>query len=216
MCFDDRHRKVYIADAMGIVRCFNVNSGSLINIIHTCDVSGDEHATLNDSTDLISKEILAMRYYTHADSFILVTCHINDTVKAWDVSQSESTELIKISQGGHSNENISVMEISDHLCMFATGSFAGEIVVWDFETFLPIGQLKGHKSTVKSIQFVEGHALLVSGCGSGIICVHSVRGGPVRLINTCLGKFVNLELHGESYMNIGIASMLIFYRKNED
>ena len=52
MCFDSRHRKVFVADALGYVRQFNVSSGALISTI---------------CTDL-SKEILAMRYYAYQDS----------------------------------------------------------------------------------------------------------------------------------------------------
>ena len=35
LCLDDRHRKVYIGDSYGTVRCFNVNSGALIKKMET-------------------------------------------------------------------------------------------------------------------------------------------------------------------------------------
>jgi len=35
LCLDDRHRKVFIGDSHGTVRCFNVNSGALIKEMKT-------------------------------------------------------------------------------------------------------------------------------------------------------------------------------------
>jgi WD40 repeat protein len=201
MCFDNRNRKVFVADALGFVRCFNVSSGALISIICT------DQTPHNTS---LSTEILSLRYYTHKDSQILITCHCNDMLKAWDVS-NDKFERIKVASGGHNGDNISVMEMSEWLCVLATGSFNGDVIVWDFETFRNVGHLKGHKSTVTSIQFVNKTPLLISGCAMGIVCVHSIQGAPSRLLNVCLGKFVNLEPYGATHISTGIASMLIFY-----
>ena len=95
----------------------------------------------------------------------------------------------------------------------ATGSYVGDITVWDFETFRPIGYLKGHKARVTALKFVPDHPLLVSGCSAGIVCVYAVRGGPACIQNLCLGKFVNLERFGKTHMNVGVSSMLVFFEQ---
>ena len=134
MCFDERHRKLYIADALGIVRCFNVNSGALIKILVT---NTEEHLAVNEI------EIVAIRHFQLAynDSSILITAHCNKTLKAWDVTEDGKSCLIKVSKGGHFGAHVSVMTFSTHLCLLATGTHAGDVTVWDFETFRPIGFL---------------------------------------------------------------------------
>ena len=87
------------------------------------------------------------------------------------------------------------------------------MTVWDFETFRPIGFLNGLKAQCKALEFLPEHPLLISADACGIVCIYAVRGAPSKLVNLCLGKFVNLEPHGPSHVNIGITSMIVFYEK---
>jgi hypothetical protein len=106
MCFDDRHRKIYIADALGIVRCFNVNSGALIKILVT---------NTEETTDKVNEvEIVAIRHFQIAynNCSILITAHCNGYLKAWDVTEDGKSPLIKVSKGGHGGSYVSVMSFS--------------------------------------------------------------------------------------------------------
>ena len=213
MCFDDPHRKIFIADAHGTVRCFNINSAALIKSFSaTRPAPGQPQPSLSLSA-LRANEICGMKYYEHDGTQMLITSHCNERLRCWDVTDDKvPTKMLKSVTGGHFNENIAAMTMSGHLGLVATGSFVGDITVWDFELFRPVGLLRGHKLAVRALEFIPEHPLLVSAGSCGTVCVHAVRGAPVKLVNVCLGKFVNLEQDMNCHTNIGITSALIFYR----
>jgi hypothetical protein len=148
---------------------------------------------------MYDNEISSLKHYSWIDKHskekksILISSHVNEKLYAWDVTDDFKTEKLKAVQGGHLGSNVATMAISEHLSVIATGSYAGTISLWDLEAFKQIGFLKGHKMPVSAIEFVPEHPLVVSTALCGIVCVHAVRGAPLKLVNVCLAKFVNLD-----------------------
>jgi WD40 repeat protein len=222
------HRKIYIGDSLGTIRCFNVSSGAIIKKFETKNL--DEMKDKSSSA-VYSSEICSLQHYictdnqTNSKRSILISSHCNEQLRAWDVTDDLKTEKLKTVKGGHDNNNVSTMNMSSHLCMIATGSYGGTISLWDLEAFKQIGFLKGHKMPVSGIEFVPNHPLVVTTCLSGITCIHVVRGDQPnhKLMNVCLAKFVNLEGGNKffnektqkedvsPYRNVGITSCVLHY-----
>ena len=86
---------------------------------------------------------------------------------SWDSSlqvydEDSDSRLLRKSTGGHGDEDISCLEISNHLSLIATGSGAGSVVVWDFEMSKIDGICIGHHKTVTALKFIEEYPLLIS------------------------------------------------------
>jgi hypothetical protein len=56
LCLDNRHRKVYIGDSHGTVRCFNVNSGALIKEMKTSTSAQINAMENKKQLDIVEKD----------------------------------------------------------------------------------------------------------------------------------------------------------------
>jgi WD40 repeat protein len=132
------HRKIYIGDSLGSIRCFNVSSGAIIKKFDTKDL---EERKDKSTSAMYNNEISGLKHYvwmdphTNSKRSILISSHCNEQLRAWDVTDDLKTEKLKAVKGGHMNSNVSTMNMSSHLCMIATGSYGGEISLWDLEAF---------------------------------------------------------------------------------
>ena len=91
----------------------------------------------------------------------------------------EDSRLLWKSIGGHGDDDINCLALSDHLSLIATGSSMGSVVVWDFETSWIDGVCVGHTKSVTGIQFIEPYPLMVTSSNDSTLCVWAVRGSKI-------------------------------------
>jgi outer membrane protein assembly factor BamB len=63
-CLDDMHRKIYIGDSLGNIRCFNVSSGAIIKKFDTKDL---EERKDKSSSGIYASEISGLKHYVCMD-----------------------------------------------------------------------------------------------------------------------------------------------------
>ena len=216
MCLNSENRMVYIGDIHGGIRCFNVNTGLQIKKL---ELPPGMLRKQGEASVKINKEVCGMRFFTAAhECELLLSAHWNNRIRIWDVIDVEKAQHMRSASAQEVfNEDIQCTAVSEHLSLIATGSMLGNIVVWDFELFKVEGVLVGSKLAIVALEFVKEYPLLVSASMCGIVSVYAVRGGPRRIKNHCLGRFVNTNFDYtlQRYVNTPITSMTLQVRTNK-
>ena len=180
--FENNYRKFYLGFSNGAIMQFNAGNGSLIKAIN-------EHEIEKDGTQIYSyshtKDISSL-YYFYDDSqenLLLISTGFDSLINIYDEGNSEETEQLRTIKGGHTlsgkvNE-ITVLAFSKTLNLFATGSAENLIVIWDFEMsklddVLSL-RIRGEKSSVKCLKFLDPYPILVSSYTDGTIYFWGVR-----------------------------------------
>lgn len=215
MCLNSENRMVYIGDIHGGIRCFNVNTGLQIKKL---ELPPGMLRKQGEASIKVNKEVCGMRFFTAAQECeLLVSAHWNNRIRIWDVIDVENaTHMRSASAQEVFNEDIQCVAVSEHLSLIATGSLFGNVVIWDFELFKVEGVLIGSKMAIVALEFVKEFPLLVSASTCGIVSVYSVRGGPRKLRNHCLGRFLNVNQDSTSlkFINTPITSMTLEVKAN--
>lgn len=100
------------------------------------------------------------------------------------------------------------MAVSEHLCLIATGSLQGKILIWDLELLKCEGVLLSAKQSIVALHFVDEFPLLLSASECGILSLFSVRGSPTLIRRLCLGRFLNVSPnHTGQMVNTAITGM---------
>ncbi len=76
-------------------------------------------------------EISKLLYLEHEK--LLISGSWDSTIKIYDESDPEESQLLRIMAGGHCDTEISALVYSSHHALLASGSVNGIIAVWDFE-----------------------------------------------------------------------------------
>ena len=214
MCLDKKHRKLYLGDIDGVIRCFNVSTGLCIKSI---EPSREMMQKVNEYTSKVNKEVVSLKYFSMSEEInMLVSGHWNSRIRIWDETQGGDgvVHMRTSSSERQFQEDVQSIAISEHHSMIATGGQYGTIILWDFELFKVIGVLIGSKMAITAIEFVETYPLLVSVGQCGIISVYAIRGAPNAIRCMCLARFLNIGMEFSAHKNIPITSAFIEVRKN--
>ena len=85
MCLDNKHRKLYLGDIDGVVRCFNVSTGLCIK---TIEPTRPMMQKVNEYTSKINKEVVGLNYFSLNEEInMLVAGHWNSRIRIWDEAQ---------------------------------------------------------------------------------------------------------------------------------
>lgn len=214
MTFDDKHRKVYIGDQNGLVRVFNVNTGTEITQLQPAN---SKLKSLGEYGRKCNKEVCNLSYMPQDDDgFFLVAGHWNSRIRCWDVTEPGGEVALRTgSQLDELKEDIMTIAVSQYHSLIATGGTFGTILLWDFELFKVEGVLIGNKMGITSLNFVDKYPLLISTGQCGTVCVYAVRGAPKSIKNMCLARFVNISFDQFGDRNIGITSSTFEIVENE-
>lgn len=148
-----------------------------------------------EASHKINKEICGLQYFKAAeDCHCLISGHWNNRVRVWDVLEIEKAEHMRSASAQEVfNEDIQCIAASEHLSLIATGSVFGKIVTWDYELFKVESVLLGNTTAIVAMHFIEKFPLLVAASQGGVVSIYTVRGGPSKLKQCCLGRFLNVN-----------------------
>ena len=161
MCLDAKHRKIYLGDIDGVVRCFNVSTGLCIKKIAP---TRDMMLKVGEATRKINREAVSLKYFSLSEeNCLLVSGHWNHRVRVWDETSGEDAVHMRTASGQEQfKEDISSIAVSEHHSLIATGGQFGTILLWDFELFKVVGVLVGSKMAITAMEFVDQYPLLIS------------------------------------------------------
>ena len=82
MCLDAKHRKIYLGDIDGAIRCFNVSTGLCIKkIVPTKDMM----LKVREADNKVNREVVSVKYFSMSeDNCLLISGHWNNRVRVWD------------------------------------------------------------------------------------------------------------------------------------
>jgi WD40 repeat protein len=102
---------------------------------------------MDKSKEVSQLEFISFGPKENEDFKMLVTTSWDSALQVYN-EEDEDSRLLRKSIGGHGEEDIICLEISNHLSLIATGSSAGSVVVWDFEMSKIDGICCGHTKTI--------------------------------------------------------------------
>ena len=93
MTLDAKHRKLYIGDIDGVIRCFNISTGICLKEISPTksmmDKVGEAHSKIN-------KEVIGMKYFSLSEeNCLLIAGHWNNRVRVWDETPGEEQKHMR-------------------------------------------------------------------------------------------------------------------------
>lgn len=211
---DAKHRKCYVADSIGDIKVYNINSGVELKDVTEFEKEGkidldDRSLNSEDYHDAFSeeeeeklegqleedsskkKEITDMELVWE-DDYILMICCDSNSYYVYDEDDTDVSYLLREVTGGH-KEEISIIRYCDHLGLLATGSVDGEVCVWDFEMSKIEGICLGHKQDVTAIEFLEPYPLMLTASLDGYVCLWGVRPCPIQYKSICIIRFKNVS-----------------------
>lgn len=210
-CFDDRHRKFFIGDTFGSIRVFNMSNGVFIK--HVNDIYEDNPFVSGKKRKIIrkdkSKEVSELSFRSFGEWRMLVASSWDSSLMTYDEENPEESQLLRTSIGGHLDEDIIALTVSDHLSLIATGSSCGSIAIWDFENSKLEGTCIGHTKAVSTLSFLDPYPLLVSCSLDGNMLIWGVRPCELRYKYICLARFINFSFDEDKKeeAETGIAKM---------
>ena len=88
MCLDAKHRKIYLGDIDGAIRCFNVSTGLCIKKISP---TKEMMYKVGEITSKINREVVSIKYFSMSETnCLLISGHWNNRVRVWDETAGEN------------------------------------------------------------------------------------------------------------------------------
>ena len=184
--FENNYRKFYLGFSNGAVMQYNAGNGSLIKSINESETEKDGIQTFKYDH---SKEITSMFYFyqyrENDENFLLITTSLDSLINIYNEYDPEETEKLRTFKGGHTIKNkkcdILCMDFSLTLCLLASGSAEGLIVIWDFEMSkiddvcsIDPSQVKS-KIDVVGLKFLDPYPLLFAYYSNGSCAMWGVK-----------------------------------------
>ena len=158
MCFDDRQRKLLVADHEGHIIVLNYTSGAVMKSMH-------RH----------SAEVSALLYIP---GYRYLMCTSWDrTVSIQDESEPDVGRLIKALPSGHACDVTTAAYSATH-ALLATGGDDGGLQIWRLDERSiphPHYELRGHRGCITALCFLEPWPLLASADSTGVVRVWTTR-----------------------------------------
>ncbi|EGR31709.1 hypothetical protein IMG5_103530, partial [Ichthyophthirius multifiliis] len=102
---------------------------------------------------------------------LLVASFFDSTIRIYDESEADQSELVKVLSGGHSDSEILVLSYSSKQYILASGAANGTIALWDFENGKLENILKGDQSEILLIEFLDSYPCIMSSSISGFVYI---------------------------------------------
>ena len=83
--------------------------------------------------------------------------------------------------GSAIDDSITCMTVSKHHSLIATGSWSGNLTIWDFETGKIDQMHVAAESKIIFLQFLDPYPILVAGGVQGYVTVWATRGAPIDI-----------------------------------
>ena len=184
--FENNYRKFYLGFSNGAVMQYNAGNGSLIKPINEYEVEKDGIQTFKyDHVKEITSLFYFYQYRETEDNFLLITTSLDSLINIYNEYNPEETEKLRNLRGGHTIHgkkcDILCMDFSLTLCLLASGSAEGLIVIWDFEMskiddvcYIDPAIAKS-KVDVVFIKFLDPYPLLLASYSNGSCALWGVK-----------------------------------------
>ena len=183
--FDNKHRKFYLGFSNGAIMQYNAGNGSLIKSINEHEIEKEGIQTyVYDHTKEISSLFFFYQYKENDNNnFILISTGLDSLINVYNEINPEETEKLRTISGGHTVKKklaILTMDFSLNLCLMATGSTNGLIVIWNFElskideVLFKNSNIDKNKIDVLCLKFLEKYPLLFSSFTDGSCIIWGV------------------------------------------
>lgn len=157
-----------VCTSKGIIRVYNLNSGSLISTLlgHSKGVS-----------DIA---------YSPIDSNIIALCSDDLTIRIWSINKSKCLRILK-----KHTYHITTISFNSKGNILISGAADETIVVWDLTTGRSLKTLAAHSDPVSSVGLTPDDTIIISGSYDGLMRLFDVGTGQ------CLKTLVyNSSTHG--------------------
>ncbi|KAL1523030.1 hypothetical protein AB1Y20_017992 [Prymnesium parvum] len=178
ICFDDRERKLILADHKGSMRVINYSNGALMKRMqsHTAEVS----------------QLLYVPSRQH-----IISTSWDRNIMLQDESQPDVGKLIRTTPSGHACD-VTCAAFSQRFDLLATGADDGSLQVWQLDERgvpHPEERLVGHSCCITAMTFLEPWGLLCSADSCG-----EADAGPWSspLLRVASVRFPNSSLDGRT------------------
>ena len=183
--FENKYRKFYLGFSNGAIMQYNAGNGSLIKSINENEIEKEGIQTFSyDHKKDISSLFFFYQYNENDNNnFILISTGLDSLINIYNEINPEESEKLRTISGGHTIKKkceILTMDFSLSLCLMATGSSNGLIVIWNFElskideVIYKNNKDNKNKIDVICLKFLYKYPLLFSSFSDGICIIYGI------------------------------------------
>lgn len=212
-----RARKFYLGDNAGSLRNFNMNNAELLKQVNNIELEKTRIDHFCRVTSFKSRESSAIDItcLLYVQDYNVLICGTKDSsIKIYDESNAEESELLRFFIGGHNESEITALAFNSEQNLVASGSENGIVSLWDTSKGKLEYSFFGHRDKIVSLGFGSPFPVLISASLDGTICVWGHKPLKNEQRHSCICRFLNFNylLDNREDSLIPFTGMTTFYQ----